>query len=258
MPTEADGEFILKPIPSTPGLEFQSDVPANEHLTMQVAAQAMGIKVPPNGIMFFPDGSAAYIVKRFDREPGTGAKLPQEDFCQLSGRTQKSHGKNFKYDGSYEEMGRILKHYCSSAVIEIEKLFRLIVFNYAVGNGDAHFKNFSLGLTPMGDYALSPAYDLLNTNLHLPNESRSALDLFDGDFETEAFRRNGFYTSEDFRELARRFGIQARRAGRIIDQACHLQEAAHVLLDVSFLSEAARIKYGEILADRIQAMKMGV
>ena len=49
------------------------------------------------------------------------------------------------------------------------------VFNYLFSNGDAHFKNFSLLETPMGDFRLSPAYDLLNTRIHV-NDSDFALD----------------------------------------------------------------------------------
>uniref|UniRef100_UPI0028AD412A HipA domain-containing protein n=1 Tax=Empedobacter sp. TaxID=1927715 RepID=UPI0028AD412A len=43
----------------------------------------------------------------------------------------------------------------------------LIVFNYLFSNGDAHLKNFSLIETQQGDFKLSPAYDLLNTKIHI-------------------------------------------------------------------------------------------
>jgi len=58
------GEYILKPIPSAgkrPEL-----MPANEHLTMQIAKQAFGIEVAENALIFFKNGSPAYITKRFD------------------------------------------------------------------------------------------------------------------------------------------------------------------------------------------------
>lgn len=255
VPTETEGQYILKPVPSLPSLECRDQVPANEHLTMQVAGQLFGIEIPPNGIVFFPDGSPAYLVKRFDREPGSGVKRPQEDFCQLSHRTRSTGGPNYKYDGSYEELGRILKRYCGSYSIEIEKLFRQIVFHYAVGNGDAHFKNFSLVPTPLGDYVLSPAYDLLNTRLHVPTESALALDLFDDDFETESFRRNGFHTGSDFLELARRFEMKPDRALRIVQAAGDLSEQAGELLAISLLDEDARRSYRGVLEDRSRALR---
>ncbi|MCB1087215.1 MAG: HipA domain-containing protein, partial [Verrucomicrobiae bacterium] len=254
----SDGQYILKPVPSMTSLGSREEVPANEHVSMQIAAQAFGIEVPPNGIVFFRDGSPAYIVKRFDRNPATGKKHRQEDFCQLSNRTQVTHGRNYKYAGSYEELGRILRRYCGAYAIEIEKLFRLIVFNYVIGNGDAHFKNFSLVPTPLGDFVLSPAYDLLNTKLHLPTESSMALDFFAGDFETEAFRQNAFYSGADFLELAMRFGMKPERAVKILQSVRSHSDKADALVRVSLLSEAARSNYVAIVRDRTRAVLMGL
>lgn len=258
VPTEADGEYILKPTPSMLALEVRDQVPANEHISMQIAAQVFGIEIPPNGVVFFKDGSPAYIVKRFDRDPGTGAKLPQEDFCQLSNRTRSTHGQNYKYDGSHEELGRILKQFCGAYPIEIEKLFRLIVFNYAIGNGDAHFKNFSLVPSGLGDFVLSPGYDLLNTKLHLPTESSTALDFFADDFETESYRQNAFFTGADFLELARRFEMKPERAQRLLSSVESLEGKAWPLLAASFLSVATQEHYRATLQDRTRAILMGV
>lgn len=47
----------------------------------------------------------------------------QEDFCQLSNRSEETAGRNYKYDSSYEEVGRILKQFCKAYPVEIEKLF---------------------------------------------------------------------------------------------------------------------------------------
>ena len=52
--TERDGEYLLKPVPSTPGLSFQSDIPANEHLTMQLAGQSRGSRYRRTGSSSFP------------------------------------------------------------------------------------------------------------------------------------------------------------------------------------------------------------
>lgn len=258
LPTESDGQYILKPIPSMPSLESRDQVPANEHLSMQIAAQVFGIEVPPNGVVFFKDGSPAYIVKRFDRDPKTGRKHPQEDFCQLSNRSKATHGKNYKYDGSYEELGRILKQFCGAYAIEIEKLFRLIVFNYVIGNGDAHFKNFSLVPTPHGDFVLSPAYDLLNTKLHLPAESSTALDFFADDFETEAFQQNAFYSGADFLELADRFGMKPDRARNTLHAVGSFPGNAEAIAKVSLLSDESCASYMEVVHDRSRAVLMGL
>jgi len=251
VPTEKDGQYILKPIPSVSLPAFIADVPANEHLTMQLAGQLFGIRTPPNACVEMSDGEYAYLVKRFDRM-SDGSKAGQEDFCQLSGRSPDS-GKNYKYNGSYEEVGHILKKYCAAYTIEVDKLFRLICFNYLFSNGDAHLKNFSLIQTVAGDYMLSPAYDLLCTSMHLPNESRLALELFD-DYESDFFLKNGFYGRTDFMELAYRFGMQEKRATTILSLFSDRQKQVKALVERAFLSPTAKREYQKRFYDRLSAI----
>lgn len=251
LPAEKDGEYILKPIPSAALPAFQNDIPANEHLTMQIAGQLFGIAAPPNACVELSDGEPAYLVKRFDRR-ADGTKIAQEDFCQLSGRSPDS-GKNYKYDGSYEEAGRLLKKYCPAYRTESEKLFRMICFNYVFSNGDAHLKNFSLQQTVQSDYLLTPAYDLLCTSLHLPNESRTALDLFD-DFESDFFKQNGFYGRPDFMELARRFGLPEKRAEAVLKTFPIRKQGVENLIARSFLSADGKQDYLVRFTDRLRAI----
>ena len=255
VPTDHDGEFILKPVPRalTGTLDLLGDVPANEHVTMQIASQVFGMRVAACGLVFFPDGEPAYIVRRFDREGATARKLAQEDFCQLAGKSRQTHGENYKYDGSYEELGRLLREYCPAWKIEAERLFALIAFNYVFGNGDAHLKNFSLLETQFGDSALSPAYDLLCTTLHLPTESRTALEMFD-DFTTPSFDTNGFVKRPDFLELATRFGLRSVRATALLNRFASEQPGVEELLDRALLSSEAKTRYRSIFADRLRAI----
>ena len=46
-------------------------------------------------------------------------------------------------------------------------MYKLLLFNYLFSNGDAHLKNFSILETALGDFRLSPAYDLLNSRIHI-------------------------------------------------------------------------------------------
>jgi serine/threonine-protein kinase HipA len=254
-PTVRDGCYILKPVPRALAdtLELVEDVPANEHVTMQIASQVFGQNVAPNGLVFFPGGEPAYIVRRFDHDATTGRKLSQEDFCQLAGRSRQVHGGNYKYTGSYEELGRLLRQYCPASRVEAEKLFAQILFNCICGNGDAHLKNFSLLEGSFGDHLLSPCYDLLSSSLHLPNETRTALEMFD-DFETESYRRNGFYKRADFLELADRYGILPKRAEAIMERFQNSRQAAEVLIERSLLSAQAKERYLALFKDRMGAV----
>jgi len=251
VPTDKDGEYILKPVPSADMPRFKADVPANEHLTMQMASQVFGMPTAINACILFADGEPAYITRRFDRRGG--GKIGQEDFCQLSNRTEETSGRNYKYDGSYEEVGRILKQFCKAYPVEVEKLFTRIVFNYVFSNGDAHLKNFSLYESEFGDYILTPAYDLICTSLHFPDEERTALDLFES-FATESFLHNAFYKRPDFLKLAEIYGMNDGRAARCLAQFSDRRDSVHELIDRSFLSAAAKADYAVRFGDRLKAI----
>lgn len=255
LPVADGGEYLLKPIPGQRLSRFQEDVPANEHITMLLARQVFGIETAPNACILLKDDEPAYITRRFDRTRN-GEKIAQEDFCQLMERSPTTSGPNYKYDGSYEELAMTLRRFCSAYAIEGEKLFRRLLFNYAVANGDAHLKNFSLHQTSFGDYVLTPAYDLLCTKLHIPNESRLALDLFAHDEEPHGVTNEGFSTGADFLELARRMGLKAARAAAILDDICDHRDEVTRLVSRSFLSPEARLTFLEILDDRLRALQI--
>jgi serine/threonine-protein kinase HipA len=166
------GSYILKPIPSFGKNAHQ--MPANEHLSMQIARQVYGIETAENALIFFKDGSPAYITKRFDFKKD-GSKLAQDDFASLAKRTPQTHGEHYKYLGNYLELFELMKKYLPTYKLEAPKLLKTLVFNYLFSNGDAHFKNFSILETLFGDYTLSPAYDLFNSRIHI-NDKDFALE----------------------------------------------------------------------------------
>ena len=112
------GEYILKPIPRD--LIKVNEVPANEHLTMQIAKQVHEIEVAENAMIFFNNGSPAYITKRFDIKED-GSKRGIEDFASLAGKSNDRGGSNYKYEYSYEEIGELIMKFIPAWRIEIEK-----------------------------------------------------------------------------------------------------------------------------------------
>lgn len=252
-PTENGGTFILKP--AVEGLfDNTKDMPANEHLTMQMARQIFKIAAADNALVYLKDGTPAYITKRFDVLPD-GNRICQEDFAQVAGLTPGEKGSNYKYDFSYQQIADLMKQYVSTYPTDVEKYFRLVLFNYLVCNGDAHVKNFSI-YSPNADgvYKLTPAYDLLNTSLHVQELGRTALELFVDDFETEFFKANGFYGKPDFMELARRVGIKEIRAKRFIAETCsHLREM-NAMIDRSYLSEQSKALFKAQVKNRAKAL----
>jgi len=177
------GEYILKSQLST-----YSHIPENEQCCMDIA-QELGIVVPPHCLLPLKDKSIAYIIKRFDREKGV--KIHQEDFAQILGEENK-------YGGSVEQIGHKLKEISTAPGYDLQLFFERIVFNFIIGNGDAHLKNYSMLYKSEEDRRLAPAYDLVCSKLVIPREEDSAL--------TIGGKKNRL-TRDDFDRLAERFDI---------------------------------------------------
>ena len=242
------GSYILKPIPRD--LKKVEQVPANEHLTMQIARQVYGIQVAENALIFFKNGDPAYITKRFDvKEDGT--KWGKEDFATLAGKTAEINGSDFKYKYSYEEVAELVKRFIPAYLVELEKLFALIVFNYLFSNGDAHLKNFSILESSNGDYLLSPAYDLINTRIHI-NDTDFALEggLFKDDFESKEMKKNGWVGLEDFHEFARRLDINPVRRDKLITPFLEHQPKVEILIRHSFLNRETKDLYLQLYQEK--------
>lgn len=236
------GQYILKPAPVSYSLLERKYCPANEHLTMQLASQVYGIETAENALCFFRDGEAAYLTKRFDVAPD-GGKYQQEDFASLGGLTKANGGSDYKYSVlSYEDCADIIRQYVRAAQIDLLRLYRVILFNYLTLNDDAHLKNFSLINRGDGEYRLAPAYDLINTSLHLYKPRIFALDkgLFKEGMQLSDTRT---IVRGDFEEFGRRIGLPKRVVTRELNRFASEQPLAQELINRSFLSDELKNNY---------------
>ncbi len=228
------GTHILKPISS--GSKNADQMPANEHLTMQIAQQVFGIETAENALIFFGNDDPAYITKRFDVLPG-GLKLAQEDFASLAGKSPQTHGTDYKYLGSYWDLFELMRENLPSYKVESLKLFKLLVFNYLFSNGDAHLKNFSIIETPQGDFKLSPAYDLLNSRIHIEDKD-FALD--EGLIPARMGQGN---IAKQFRLLADYAGIPEKQTNAIMALMVSKTDQVTNLIGASFLKDRIKRSY---------------
>jgi serine/threonine-protein kinase HipA len=253
--TATGGQYILKTIPR---LDLYPEIaPANEHLTMQLARQVFRLPTAACAVLQFATGQPVYITRRFDVMPD-GRRLLQEDFAQLAGRTERQHGPNYKYEFSYEGMGLLIKQLLPATYLpELSAFFQLLLFNYLIGNGDAHLKNFSLRRTPTDEaYHLTPAYDLLCTKLHFPYESDTAVPLFaDPTTDPPDFNVLGFYTYPDFLELGRRLGLPLSRVRKLLVDITGHEAQVQQIINRSFLPEELKVRYAAVVADRRQRLR---
>ena len=239
------GTYILKPFPSAG--KNPEQMPANEHLTMQIARQVYGIETAENALIFFKNGAPAYITKRFDVKEG-GTKLAQDDFASLSGRTPQTYGEHYKYLGNYLELFQVMQTHLSTYKLEAPKLLKILIFNYLFSNGDAHFKNFSILETPMGDYRLSPAYDLLNSHIHVEDKD-FALD--DGLLPKNMAQGK---ISVQFATLAESAGISKKIFSNIMELMLSKSMIVDKMITASFLNDTTKRNYWQSYQGRLKQL----
>ena len=240
------GHYILKPISDLPkNADF---APANEHLTMQIAQQVFKIETAENALVFFEDGSPAYLTKRFDYDVD-GNKLAVEDFASLLQKSPAKDGEQYKYEGNYLELFDALKKYVPAWKVEAPKLFTLILFNYLFSNGDAHLKNFSFIETQQGDFKLSPAYDLLNTKIHIDD---SDFALKDGLLPKSLAQGK---ILNQFLLLGEKAGIPEKTISKIIQNLTSHEEKIIELINHSFLNEKLKRNYLQGYQGKLKKLK---
>lgn len=191
----------------------------NERLSLNTASRC-GIAVPNSFIINTGKGEEQEILfatARFDRvfssSPRIVSGLPrplrlhQEDFAQAMGIPP-----NAKYeresDSYMKEMFDLLRKYSSDPVADQLKLWDILIFNYLIGNTDAHIKNFSLMYSPdLKSIRLAPAYDIVSTTVY----RQSTRDM--------AFRIGGTHAIDDI--TADSFRVAAGEAGLGEKMAMH-------------------------------------
>ncbi len=246
------GTYLLKPIPRD--LENVNQVPANEHLTMQIAGQVYGLNTAENALIFFRNGEPAYLTKRFDVLKN-GNKLGIEDFATLAGKSKDTGGDEFKYNFSYEGMADLIKVHVAAAPVALENFYKLVLFNFLFSNGDAHLKNYSLLETKAGDYQLSPAYDLTNSSIHVKDPELALKDgLFKDDYATASHEANSFLAYDDFYEFGIRIGILKARVQKILGPFITEPPKVEMLIRRSFLHNETKERYYKTYKGRLKSL----
>lgn len=229
------GRFILKP-----QHHLFPELPQNEDLTMRLA-KSIGIEVPLHGLVYCKDGSMTYFIKRFDRK-GQRDKLAVEDFAQLARMSRET-----KYNYSMEKLVSLIDEYCTFPVLEKVKLFRLVIFNYLIGNEDMHLKNYSI-IVKNEKVELSPSYDLLNSTIVLK-----------GEIEEIALTLKGKRTKLNYEILVNYFGKERCSLTDIVVEKIlyNIKQAFPQWAEIihkSFLTEEMKEKYNTLLQNRIRKL----
>lgn len=226
------GNYILKPQNGT-----FPQMPENEHLTMRMA-ELCGISVVPSSLIRLKSGELSYITKRIDRTE-TGEKIHMLDMFQILEAFDK-------YKSSVEKVGKAVAEHSSNTLMDLLRLFEIIVFSYLTGNNDMHLKNFSLILNNE-EWALSPAYDLLNVNLHLPEDNEETALTING--------KKRKLTKSDFINLGFKFQLTEKQIVNTFNRFIKAEKKMKQEIKRSFLSPENQEKYIELLENRLFLFK---
>jgi len=163
------GEALFEPVENTPSthiLKPNHQDPAysasvmNEYFTMKLA-RAVGLDVPNVHHLYVPQ--PVYVIERFDRvisELNPTKRLHIIDSCQLLNKSRE-----FKYYGANLSALALALNYCRYKTVARLALYRWLVFNLLVGNGDNHLKNLSF-LVDASGINIGKSYDLLSTAVY--------------------------------------------------------------------------------------------
>jgi serine/threonine-protein kinase HipA len=227
------GGFILKP----PSEEFLN-LPENEDVTMHLS-ELFGIPTAEHSLIRLKSGELAYLTKRFDRTK-TG-KLAMEDMCQLTETLTED-----KYRGSMEKIGKLILKFSSRPGLDAITFFETALFCFLTGNADMHLKNFSLLTNEENDIVLSPAYDLLNTKVAMPEDKDEMALTING--------RKRRLKKSDFDTLAKNLNILQRPMENSYKKIASKIPDAYHWLSISFLPEKMKKEYYQVISENAKRL----
>ena len=213
---------ILKPM-----IKHVQDSAHNELFCMKLAKR-MGIDVP-DAMLHFVDDTPYYLVERYDRVKGADGnvkRIHQEDFCQALGIAPETKYEREGGPGITACQDVIANHTARPAADQI-KLLNIVIFNYLIGNADAHGKNFSLLYTD--NYRgtkpeLAPAYDLLSTAVYPDLSDKLAMKIGGKYKPHDIYQRHFHRMVADTKTAQSAINKQIQAmSGKIIDAAITLK-----------------------------------
>ena len=170
------GDWIIK----TPSTKHKL-LALNEYTAMSLAG-LVGVDIPEIKLVELdkldnlpqinlPDEKQAFAIKRFDREDDQ--RIHMEDFAQIL--VKYPHEKYTS--ANYENIGKVIYDFSGDGLADAQQFARRLLVNILLANGDAHLKNWSFLYPDKVTPRLSPAYDIVTTNVYIENEAQCALNL---------------------------------------------------------------------------------
>lgn len=221
----------------------------NEQLCLLTAA-AMGITVPDSFIIntgTAQEWEVLFATRRYDRAITADSRyidgkicpwrLHQEDFAQALGIP--SSDKYEKQPGGYlRRMFELLRNYSADPIADQITLWKIVIFDFLIGNTDNHIKNLSLLYgKDLKTLRLAPAYDLVSTTTYEAS-TRDMAFYIGGQHEIDQI------SADTFRRAAAEIGLGEKMAMKYFEEMGNsfetaLAESARRLTDMGFQKASA-------------------
>ncbi len=128
------------------------------------------------------EGLDYLLIERYDRRvtagsegsPGLLEREHQEDFCQALGVVPENKYQN-EGGPSFKQCFDLLRQISSVPVLDLRAMLDATIFNFPVGNHDAHGKNFSIIYGRQT--RLAPLYDVVSTAFYPELSTKLAMKL---------------------------------------------------------------------------------
>jgi serine/threonine-protein kinase HipA len=240
---------ILKiPVPGVP------EIIANEAFCMALATAA-GLEAAP--VQARSSGEREYLlVRRYDRTrgPAGDGRLHQEDLCQALGYVPA-----LKYEAEggpgIEPCAELLRRASSAPARDVIAFLDALLFNFLIGNHDAHSKNYSLLLEGPGAVRLAPLYDLLATAVY-HGLSRKLAMRYGGEYRPQYLR--GRHLERLATQLAVRGSLVRQRALAVTEATLAGTDAARAQLPARFADAQVIDAIQALLSERAERLRATV
>ncbi|MBM3483734.1 MAG: type II toxin-antitoxin system HipA family toxin [Alphaproteobacteria bacterium] len=203
-----------------PQIRRFQDTVQNEAFCLMLANR-LGLHVVPAEVRRAKNESFL-LVARYDRvrtKDGGLRRLHQEDFCQALGVPPELKYQN-EGGPSLADCFELVRRSCGRPAVDLIRLLDYVIFNFLIGNHDAHGKNYSIVHTDHG-VELAPLYDVVSTTAYPDLSSRLAMKVGDKYQPDDVLPRH-------WDRFARDAGLAAPMVRRrMLDIAQRVTEASH-------------------------------
>ena len=124
----------------------------------------------------------------------------------------------------------------------MQLFFERVVFNFVIGNGDAHLKNYSISYKDRETIRLAPAYDIVCSKLVIPDETDSALTI-NG--------KNNKLKREDFNKVADYLNVPSKIRYEKFEKSLNLMET---VIKRSKIKNESQKKFVGIIIERLSRL----